>query len=37
MRRWIRSKGADADASLGGLAESLDQVVSSARRVRASG
>jgi hypothetical protein len=35
MRRWIRSKGADADGSLGGLAESLDQVVTSARRVRA--
>lgn len=35
MRRWIRSKGADADGSLVGLAESLDQAIASARRVRA--
>ena len=36
LRRWIRSKDVEGSAdSLGGLADSLDQVIASARRIRA--
>jgi hypothetical protein len=35
LRRWAQSKGAPGADSLAGLADSLDQVIASARRIRA--